>query len=515
MSIFRPSLALGLTGAVLASCTLGPDYQHPQDPAAAAPGTPLYRAQQMTRATPPQRWWEQLQDPILTQLEEQALAGSPNLQALEGKVQAARELINQRRAESLPSIGANAAAAKIQSPQYIEHSVHRFRDRAASTAQTYAGPEAAKSVRDRFDDDDLNPDLYHVGFDATWELDLFGRRRRATEQAVADAQADLAELADAQVQLAAELGQAYLNYRGTQQRLTVAQNNLAAAKQSVALTQQRYRGGTGTDLEVQRALGQQHQQEQSIPQLQGQLQQARDQLALMVGREPGALDRLLLEPRPLPVLPQHIPVDDAGAVLRRRPDVRRAERQLAASSAQIGQAMTAWFPRVTLLGALGMTVGSPGDFASDAASALVAPVLQWSAFDFGRNKARLAQARAGNAAQLANYQGTVLAALQDANDALTRFGSARSQLAVAERAQQTTRRAFELTEQRRRAGVTSLIDLLDVQRQRLQSEDGTTQAQIQLLVNYVALQKSLGLGWQLPKDQPQVASTKEAPAKGQ
>jgi outer membrane protein TolC len=195
-------------------------------------------------------------------------------------------------------------------------------------------------------------------------------------------------------------------------------------------------------------------------------------------------------------LPAEVKVVAAAALIRRRPDIRKAEGELAASSAQIGQALSAYFPQVNLLGTIGMGASSLSDFNSDSAASVVMPFLRWSVFDFGVNKARVAQARAGHQARLAAYEGTVLAALQDANSALTRFGAAREQLLKARNAEASATRSAALMAQRRQAGASSQIDLLDVQRQQLSAQDGLAQAQLQLLVRYVALQKSLGLGWE-------------------
>jgi outer membrane protein TolC len=250
---------------------------------------------------------------------------------------------------------------------------------------------------------------------------------------------------------------------------------------------------------VERALAQLRQQEASIPDLQATLQESLDQLALMTGRVPGALDATLAEPRPLPQLPAVVPVDDAASLIRRRPDVRRAERQLAASSAKIGQALSGYFPQVTLLGGIGMGATSPGDLGSDAVGTVVAPILRWSVFDFGKTRSQVAQARAGNQAYAASYEAKVLAALQDANNALARFGASRRALAMAGDAADAATRSSDLVQQRYRAGATSLIDALDVQRQQLSARDSRTQAQMKLLVDYIGLQKSLGLGWQAPE----------------
>ncbi|MBN6104685.1 efflux transporter outer membrane subunit [Xanthomonas sp. CFBP 8703] len=476
---------------LLSACVLGPNYVKPPPVAEAAQAQPqLHRADAVAAAAgvvpapPPQRWWEALQDPQLNALVEQALQNSPNLRAAQAKLRASRALVQQRHAEQLPSVGANAAYLNARAPDALV-------DGLGSVAAVSGQPLSI----------DPHAQLYSVGFDASWELDFFGRRRRASEGALADAQADEAELADTQVQLAAEVGQAYLGYRGTRERIAIAERNLDAARQTLQLTRQRRERGADADLQVERAQAQLQQQEAVLPDLQAQAKEALDQLALMIGREPGALDAALAADRPLPTLPAVVPVDDAGALIRRRPDVRRAERQLASSSAQIGQALSAYFPQVTLLGNIGMAATSPGDLGSDAINSVVAPFLRWSIFDFGATRAKVEQARAGNAARLAAYEGTVLAALQDANSALARFGAARQQALAAAKAEASADRSAALLQQRYAAGASSLIDALDVQRQQASAQDSAVQARTQVLLRYVALQKSLGLGWAPPPAQ--------------
>ncbi len=488
--------------AALAGCMLGPDYVRPQVAESAQAQPRLVRAdpQAVVAAPPLQRWWTQLDDPQLDWLVDQALANSPNLHAAEAQLRAARALVRQRRAEMLPSIGATAVYGHATAPDWAKDGVRDTAGQVADAIEGSAGAEAAQAIRQRAQALDMDMDLYDAGFDASWELDLFGRRRRAAEGARAKAEASAADLADAQVQLTAEVAQAYLGYRGNRERLAIARDNLERAERILALTRQRRERGADSDLQVERAVAQVHQQEAVVPQLEADAQVALDQLALMIGREPGALDAMFAEDRPLPALPQRVEVDDAAALIRRRPDVRRAERELAASSAQIGHALSAYFPQVTLLGSLGMFATSASDLGADAVNWAVAPMLRWSVFDFGRAGAQVAQARAGNQARLAAYQGAVLAALQDANGALSRFGAARRQLGSAQKAQASTERAAALMEQRNAAGASSLIDTLDVQRQRLSAQDGAAQAQLQLLVDYVALQKSLGLGWGVPPD---------------
>ncbi|MBB3833161.1 NodT family efflux transporter outer membrane factor (OMF) lipoprotein [Xanthomonas arboricola] len=483
----RLPLAAALSAVLLGGCMLGPNYTKAPAVADAAMQAPaLHRASgaQVVAAAPLNHWWEQLNDPQLTRLVTQALADSPNLRAAQARLRANRALARQRRAERLPKLNASAVYAYAEPPQTIVDTLGGLQQ--GQPGQPGQGDQALDLEKTQ---------IYSAGFDASWELDLFGRRRRAAEGALAQAQASEAELADAQVQLAAEVGQVYLNYRGLQARLAIADANLDKIRQSLQLVQQRRDHGAASDLQVEQIATQvQQQQAQRLP-LEMQLQEALDQLALMVGREPGALDAQLRTPQPLPMLPSEVRVDDAGALIRRRPDVRKAERELAASSAQIGEALNGYFPQVTLLGGLSWVAGSPSDFNSDALTTLAVPMLRWSIFDFGKTRAQVEQARAGNAGREAAYEGAVLAALQDANSALARFGSARKQLVVARQAEASATRSAGLMQQRRDAGATSSIDLLDVQRQQLSAQDAAAQAQVQLLVNYVALQKSLGLGW--------------------
>ncbi|MCC4609160.1 efflux transporter outer membrane subunit [Xanthomonas campestris pv. zinniae] len=487
MRAMRLPLAAALSAVLLGGCMLGPNYTKAPAVADAAMQAPaLHRASgaQVVAAAPLNHWWEQLNDPQLTRLVTQALADSPNLRAAQARLRANRALARQRRAERLPKLNASAVYAYAEPPQTIVDTLGGLQQ--GQPGQPGQGDQALDLEKTQ---------IYSAGFDASWELDLFGRRRRAAEGALAQAQASEAELADAQVQLAAEVGQVYLNYRGLQARLAIADANLDKIRQSLQLVQQRRDQGAASDLQVEQIATQvEQQQAQRLP-LEMQLQEALDQLALMVGREPGALDAQLRAPQPLPMLPSEVRVDDAGALIRRRPDVRKAERELAASSAQIGEALNGYFPQVTLLGGLSWVAGSPSDFNSDALTTLAVPMLRWSIFDFGKTRAQVEQARAGNAGREAAYEGAVLAALQDANSALARFGSARKQLVVARQAEASATRSAGLMQQRRDAGATSSIDLLDVQRQQLSAQDAAAQAQVQLLVNYVALQKSLGLGW--------------------
>lgn len=499
----RAALA-ALVPLLLAGCVLGPDYVRPDVAPEAMNAPQLYRAANagVVHAPPPSQWWHELNDPQLIWLIDTALAQSPNLRAADARVRAARGLAAQRRAERLPQIGAMGAYAHVEAPDSVKDGL---RNAGAELSQS-VDPATGAAITQAIGNVDLDSDLYLAGFDASWELDFFGRRRRALEGAAAQADAAQAQLADAQVRLAAELGQVYANYRGLQARIDVGQDNVANAQQTLDLTAQRRSRGAASDLQVERVRGQLQQQQAMLLPLQAQRDQALDQLALMVGQVPGALDARLAQVEPLPTLPAQIKVDDPASVIRRRPDVRQAERELAGSNAQIGEALSGYFPQVTLMGNYVSVGTSPGDLGADSAATVIAPILRWSIFDFGRIKSQVAQARAGTEGRVAAYENAVLSALQDANTALSNLGSARRQVLVAQQAQTSANRAAALMQQRYQAGASSLIDLLDVQRQQISATDSAVQAQVQLVVDYVALQKSLGLGWQ---DAPEPGSARQ------
>ncbi len=489
----RAALA-ALVPLLLAGCVLGPDYVRPDVAPEAVNAPQLHRAAGagVVDALPPSQWWLALNDPQLTWLIDTALSHSPNLRAADARVRAARGLAAQRRAERLPQVGALGAYARVEAPDSVKDGI---RDAAEGIARA-TDPATGTAIGQATQDLDLDSDLYLAGFDASWELDFFGRRRRALEGAAAQAEAAQAQLADAQVRLAAEIGQVYANYRGLQARIQIGQDNVATAQQTVDLTAQRRSRGAASDLQVERVRGQLQQQQAMLLPLQARRDEALDQLALMVGQVPGALDARLAKIEPLPTLPAQIKVDDPAALVRRRPDIRQAERELAGSNAQIGEALSGYFPQVTLMGSYVSVGTSPGDLGADSAATVLSPILRWSIFDFGRIKSQVAQARAGTEGRVAAYENAVLAALQDANTALSNLGSARRQLVVAQQAQSSADRASTLMQQRWQAGASSLIDLLDVQRQQKSAADSAVQAQVQLVVDYVALQKSLGLGWQ-------------------
>jgi outer membrane protein, multidrug efflux system len=221
-----------------------------------------------------------------------------------------------------------------------------------------------------------------------------------------------------------------------------------------------------------------------------------DRLALLTGKTPGALDGELAAPTAVPQPPAEVPIGDPAALLRRRPDIASAERKLAQQTAVVGQDIAALFPKLTLLGEVGFTAATPSAlFNASSFSYVAAPLLQWTPFDFGRNRARIEQARGARDEAEADYRRTVLAALQDAESALDRYGHQRNTVADYAKVQASAERVYALTEIRLRNGVASTTDVLDADSRRVQAQLSYQQALAELSTDFVAIQKSLGLGW--------------------
>ena len=408
-----------------------------------------------------------LRDPILTKLMVQALDGNPRLDAAAARIRQARASLRQREADGLPSISASALYAKARLPGQSS-------DGGASTL-----------------------DLYNLGFDASWELDLFGGHHRAVEAARADVAASEASLEDARVTLSAEIAQSYVDLRDRQQRLALAAQALELQEQEVALTSQRFdRGTIGRGELLQQETDRDRARAQLVP-LRTEAEGLKDKLAVLTGSAPGALDALLDPPAALPLPPAQIAVGDPAALMERRPDIRAAERKLAAQTARIGVADAARFPRISFLGLIGLGGSSPEDLVDlDKITVAAVPRLSWSFLDFGRTRARVDAAEAQRDEAAANYRAAVLAALQDAEGALSRFQHRRESLADLVRAEKQAKAAAELARQRSEAGTISRSNYLIERRLALGAEQARVEAAAALTGSFISLQKALGLGWQ-------------------
>jgi NodT family efflux transporter outer membrane factor (OMF) lipoprotein len=478
MNHFPFTRLLPLAALVLAACTVGPDYRGAPEiaPDAAKSGAFVRAPAQGVVAThAPAAWWQTLDDPQLNTLIDAAFAHNPDLKIAQARLRQARSQLRGQRANELPKVSGSAAAVRARSPD--TSIIGSSGDQGSSTGR---GPV----------------DFYTVGFDASWELDLFGGTRRAIEAASDEADAVHADLSDARVSLAAEVASAYIDLRDQQERLALAEHTAEYQQQMLTLTEQRRARGTAAQVDVERLTTQVDTTRATLVPLQVQITDSLDQLAVLTGRAPGALDAELGGRAPLPALPSSVPVGDPSTMLQQRPDIRAAERRLASSNAQIGQHVADYFPKVSLLGDIGFSASDPAHLLRKQNFSWVGvPYLQWNLFDFGRTAASVDAAEAARDEAEARYEKTVLGALKDANSSLSRYGNQREHVVRLQQVQASAERSATLVRQRYRAGVSTLIDLLDAQRTQFAAQQDVVAAQAELLKDFVSLQKSLGLGW--------------------
>ena len=452
-----------LLALAVSACAVGPDYRAPDT---APARIEALEAGDYDRTDFEAAWWQQFDDPTLSQLVQQSLKENRELRVAFARLRAARAIRDDVGNDQLPVITSRASGefGKSQQPPTSEQRIRQER--------------------------------YDLGLDMAWELDLFGRIQRSIEASEAQSEAAEAELYQLQVSLIAELVDAYGNLRGAQLRERIARDNLKNQSQSRALTEQLRDAGIGSELDVLRADARLAATEASLPQLQAEEARARHRIATLLGQRPEQLS-VDLSPRPLPVIAKALPIGDPAELLRRRPDVRVAERQLAAATANVGVATADLFPRVSLSGFLGFTAGRGSQLGAAAANAWgVAPTISWAAFDLGSVRARLRGAEADADGALASYEQQVLLALEESENAFSDYAKRQQRLVSLVRQVEASRAAAEQAAVRYREGTEDFLVLLDAERERLAAEDAQAQAEVELYRGIVAIYKALGGGWQ-------------------
>ncbi|VVE88780.1 efflux transporter outer membrane subunit [Pandoraea bronchicola] len=475
MTLQIRTLALAAT-LLITGCTVGPDYRGAPEVAGDAlrTGATFAHAGEGVQAQTPgvARWWTALNDAQLTALIDDAIAHSPDIRAAQAKVRQSRASLRSHQADLLPKAGVDLAMVRTRSPDL----------------SLLGGDGGGRGPLD----------LYVAGFDASWEIDLFGGTRRAVEAASADADAASEDLADAHVQLAAEVAQTYVALRDQQARLALVRDSAQLEGEMLDLTRQRRAGGVASELDVERLVTQVEQTQSRVLPLEADVIESLDQLALLTGRAPGALDAELKASKALPNVPAKVAIGDPAALLQARPDIRAAERRLASQNAQIGVQTANWFPKLSIMGELGYSALDPGHLVrKDNFSWMTMPRLQWNVLDFGRVQAGVDGAKAGRDQAQAKYESAVLTALRDADVALARYGHQRENVYRLRSVEASAARAAALTRQRYRAGTASTLDWLDAERTRFSAEQDRIAGDAQLLKSFVTLQKALGLGWQV------------------
>lgn len=340
-------------------------------------------------------------------------------------------------------------------------------------------------------------DSADAGFQGLWELDLFGRVRRNVEAARADVGASNAVLQDARVSVIAEIARDYFVLRGLQEQLELTRRNADNQSTSLKLTRIRLEAGRGNELDTSRAEAQLQTTLASVPSLEASIATTIFRLSVLTGRQPNALTEKL-SPQPVPALPTLNAIGTPEQLLRRRPDIRIAERRLAGATARVGVATGDLFPKVTLLGSIGYlapTFGAFGQANSEFYS--VGPSITWAAFDLGRVRARIGSAEAQTDAALANYQAAVLNALEDTEGALISYGRSQVRRDALQIAASASDKASDLARKRFEGGLIDFLEVLDAERTALSADLLLSQSRTDAATSLIAVYKALGAGWNL------------------
>jgi len=466
---FQASPVLRVVIAVLAlsGCmSAGPDYVPPQThvptrwAAAAGPGLNVDTDDAHILAG----WWKTLDEPMLTDLIERAAAGNRDLAQAEARVREARARRGVSEADRFPTLQAGGSATRRR------------------------GSEETGSGK--------TTELYSAGFDATWELDIFGGRRRALESASANLEASEYDLRDVLVSLLAEVALNYVDTRALQTRLSVAEANLRMQSETHDIARWRHEAGLATQRDVEQAKLNLEQTRSQIPALHTGIAQAGNRIAVLLGHNPGPLAGVLAKRRAIPAAPPGVAVGVPADTLRRRPEVQRAERQLAAQTAQIGVATAALYPNFSLVGSIGLEAITAGRLLTAGAMATsVGANIGWTVFDAGRIRQNIAVQTALQEQALARYEAAVLVALQDVENALVAYAAEQQRRDALSAAAAAARSAADLARHQYSAGLVDFQVVLDTQRSLLALEDQLASSQGNETSNLVRLYKALGGGW--------------------
>jgi outer membrane protein, multidrug efflux system len=458
----------GVTLAMAFGCaTVGPEYRRPQSSLPSGWTSPAKEGvvTSVKGDTPSlEGWWKNLDDPVLTGLVERAVEGNTDLKKAKARIRQARASRAVTGAALLPSVNASG-----------------------SLASSGQGKKADLSN---------TTDLYSAGLDANWELDIFGGVRRSVEAATADLSAAEEDLRDVLVTLLAEVALNYVDLRTYQGRLAVAEANLASQNDTFQLAGWRNQAGLSDDLAVQQARYNLESTKSQIPTLRTGAEEAANRLAVLLGEQPGALRGELKVISPIPAAPIEIAVGVPADVLRRRPDIRKAERQLAAETARIGVARANLYPKLTLGGSIGIEALSLGNLFTLSNKAFsYGPKITWPLFDGGAIRKGIEVQSAIQEQTLIAYEAIILTALEEVENALTAFGEEQQRRASLVEASRAAQLAAKLAEQKYQAGLADFTSVLDAQRSLLTYRDQLVQSEGAVTADLVRLYKALGGGW--------------------
>lgn len=470
----------------LAGCSVGPDFSPPVNHLPDQ-WQQLSSSQQSrpSSADPATDWWKNFNDPLLNSLIRRAIGGNLTLQQTVLRIAGAREQVTQASGTLLPTLDAQASYARQQAGlKGILKSHHAYDN--LTDQQTSLLDKTSGSVS-----------FYQGGFDASWELDLWGKARRQTEMAQAEQQAATEQHNDALVSLEAEVARTYLQLRAAQATVKVIEQQIDIAQQTQQLTASQLEHGLAPAANLENATARVTALQAQLPGYRSLISQAMNGLAVLSGQAPGALDNELQTVHPLPALPAVVGVGVPAELARRRPDIRQAEAILHARTAAIGVSVAQLFPDVSLTGQLGVRNTDAGyldNWSSHFYS--IGPGISLPIFRGGQLVSEVRLTRAQQAEAALSYRQTVLTALQDAENALVSYRADQQQLISLQASADALQHAFSLSEEGYAKGINSYIDVLDAQRQLSATQQQLVQVQAETATDLVALYKALGGGWQ-------------------
>jgi NodT family efflux transporter outer membrane factor (OMF) lipoprotein len=471
----RAGIALG--ALFLAGCAVGPEFVAPDNSPALARLQPRATPEGATRfanAAVPAQWWTLFNDPVLSELQARASSGNLDLQIASERIEQSRAQLGVTSADALPRVDATGSVAR--------------------EAISANGKFAALGAPTR-------PSAYwQLGFDASWEIDLWGRARRARERAAASLEATVHDRDAARVALAAEVARTYLALRGAQARLDTLGQNLRVAQRLLGLAESRERNGIATRFETSSSRAQVATIQASLPGLSQRRNVLMNALALLLGEQPRALDARLRTAMPLPSVPANLPVGIPSELAHRRPDILRAEAQLHAAVAGVGVATADFYPRIGLRGRVGVEAFDSADLASwDSRFFSIGPTVYLPIFQGGRLQQRLALSESKQRAAALAYRRTVLRAWHEVDDALDGLLAGERQHALLRASLAQNQDALHVAERSYRQGATDYVAVLTAQRSVIASQGRLDASATETALAMVNLYKSLGGGWEPDK----------------
>ncbi len=496
----RPALAALFAGVAACACTVGPDYRRPDAPTPAAYqelGTRKDAPFSQPSAAPVDEaqvagWWKQFNDPLLDQLVDRAMAGNLDLKTEVARIRQSREQEVVAGAAGLPHVNSVANALRINT-NASNSALNALTGRAsgaAGTAEAATGAAASEAPS--------HIDNFAAAFDATWEVDVFGGVRRSVEAARAGTQAMIWAKRDGQVSLTAEVASDYLQLRSLQAQVAIAQGEVASQKATCDIIPQQAQTGFVTRLTVNQQQAQVQATIASIPQLEAQARAQIHALGVLLGEDPEALAPELDRPKShdLPSVPQVLPVGLPSDLLRRRPDIREAERQLAQSTANVGVQVANLYPKFNILALGALTSPTFHDVfnANSGASAGVG-LIQWPIFQGGEIRGNIRAARAQQDQAYYAYQKAVLTALQDVEDALARYQADQRRIVAQKASVDASANSLMIARQQYQVGLVTFINVLQAEQTDLNARNGLVQDEGQLAVDLTSLYKAFGGGW--------------------